>query len=782
MEMSSDSDLEKILVLYALSRIAYLIALALCLTVFYHGSTTHLSVIARRQVSTITRANVLPLTFAPPAPIHLGQHKGARILYLGNVSACLSRSSISGTCGGIELKFEVYEDFDVEYATKCSDVTLCSNTKGFFKTLAEDMVSLAENNDWLQEFQKIEDSKKIEAVKNNKEITDALDEVFSRIQPIHRGKDARVSHERRLAAQIALKDEDLTKALGLASQAVLRAPMTGEEEVIDGGVSLALALWLRSEVLLKSEKHKAALEDLKLALKERLPAKMRAQYYWRMGHCYKGAGEPTRAKVSYELAGRLLASDEEAKKRLMKDIEALDYTVQSRPPPDKPAITVAGGAKQNMPAMSKLLKITEEQNKGRYAVANTHIRTGDVLLIDQPYAACLHTDYYGTHCLHCFRRLEDCEDEAPVGCPKCSAVVFCSVQCRDTAVSTYHPHECQYLDLFIGSGMSILSQIALRIVTQAGLETSLAIHSKYLSNSVKTVEGAVLNDIEGVTKKSKMKSRKERLNRSRKGLKSFTDKNKEEDVTPDVKVEDKMNFEEKLELKSAQFYSLCAHSEQRKGADYLKRIIMAMFLTECLKKTSFFKKCERENQFTAEMSICEMLVRNLQILQFNAHEIYETLRGEHLYNGSKPVYIAVGVYPVGALFNHECYPAVARYFDGSKIVLRATRPLSPGDVISENYGPHFLMRSLKDRQRSLACRYWFKCECIACKEDWPTLKQMNTSEPPLYLRCPNTDCAVKFSSNNSNLTSKCMKCFTPIDKELMKINLDNVNRCIKQYQ
>lgn len=73
-----------------------------------------------------------------------------------------------------------------------------------------------------------------------------------------------------------------------------------------------------------------------------------------------------------------------------------------------------------------------------------------------------------------------------------------------------------------------------------------------------------------------------------------------------------------------------------------------------------------------------------------------------------------------------------RYFEGRDIVLRATRPLSPGEVVSENYGPHFMTRSLRDRQRSLACRYWFKCECVTCKEDWPTMKQMKSGPP--YLR------------------------------------------------
>lgn len=142
--------------------------------------------------------------------------------------------------------------------------------------------------------------------------------------------------------------------------------------------------------------------------------------------------------------------------------------------------------------------------------------------------------------------------------------------------------------------MSILSHIALRMVTQADLDTSLSLHAKYVTNEVKTVEGAVLNDIEGVAKKSKIKTRKERLNRSKKGIKSFTEKNFKEE-SEEVKVEEKMNFEEKFELKAAQTYALCTHSDERRGDDYLKRIVMSMFLTECLKKGGFFKKCEPQN-------------------------------------------------------------------------------------------------------------------------------------------------------------------------------------------
>ncbi|KAJ2954157.1 hypothetical protein O0L34_g2385 [Tuta absoluta] len=672
----------------------------------------------------------------------------------------------------------VYEEEDAGYAAACSDGTLSSPNRGFFRQLADELAALAPP-ELLEKLPALPERDQLPAFQGDSQVMEALTEVLSRVTPLYRGKDARASQARRESARVALAEGAVDKALALASQAVFRAPPTGSDEALDGGVSLALALWQRSEILLASNCARAALADLRLALKERLPARMRPLYYWRMGNAYKDAGEPTRAKVSYELAGRLMGAgaDQAAQAQLAKDIASLDFTVKPQTPVQKPGISVTGGTRQNMPALSKLVKIAEEENRGRFAVANSDIKTGDVLLVDNPYAACLLHDFYGTHCLHCFKRLENNEEEAPLWCPTCSGVAFCSEQCRTSALSTYHPTECQFLDLFIGSGMSILSHIALRMVTQAGLDTTLLIHSKYIANEVKTVEGSALNDIEGSAKKSKMKSRKERLNRSKKGLK-MAEKNDDVDVEGK---EEELNNDEKLELKAAQIYSLCTHSEQRRGEDTFKRIIMAMFLTECLNKAGFFKKYDQENVKKAEAAICEVLVRNLQLLQFNAHEVYETVRGEHTFSGSRPLYVAVGIYPTGALFNHECYPAVARYFEGRKLVLRAIRPLAPGEAVSENYGPHFLVRTLKERRRALASRYWFRCDCRACKEDWPTLKQMAKDVPPL-LRCPNSSCTWKFKADPKVLPGKCPRCSTAVDKDHVKTAVFTVEKCVDLYQ
>lgn len=127
-----------------------------------------------------------------------------------------------------------------------------------------------------------------------------------------------------------------------------------------------------------------------------------------------------------------------------------------------------------------------------------------------------------------------------------------------------------------------------------------------------------------------------------------------------------------------------------------------------------------------EFQIGEILIGLLQALQFNAHEIYETKAFESQQNvgGKKMLYVGAAIYNSAVYFNHSCYPDVIRYFVGTSIVLCASHPLQPGETISENYGPIFTKQTLPIRQRNLESRYWFKCACIACKENWPLLEKL----------------------------------------------------------
>jgi hypothetical protein len=66
--------------------------------------------------------------------------------------------------------------------------------------------------------------------------------------------------------------------------------------------------------------------------------------------------------------------------------------------------TVSCGKNPDMPAASRLVKIVCSPEQGRYAVAADRIATGNTVVVEPPYAACLLPDMFGTHCHHCFVR------------------------------------------------------------------------------------------------------------------------------------------------------------------------------------------------------------------------------------------------------------------------------------------------------------------------------------------------------------------------------------------
>lgn len=122
---------------------------------------------------------------------------------------------------------------------------------------------------------------------------------------------------------------------------------------------------------------------------------------------------------------------------------------------------LTSGPHTTLSSASCLVNLASNEKRGNFIVADNNVKTGDVLLVEKPVVSSLLHTHFGTHCLHCMSRLV-----APYACPDCAGVAFCSLGCRDTACATYHRFECKFLDLLIGSGMSVLCFLALRMVAQ----------------------------------------------------------------------------------------------------------------------------------------------------------------------------------------------------------------------------------------------------------------------------------------------------------------------------
>lgn len=410
--------------------------------------------------------------------------------------------------------------------------------------------------------------------------------------------------------------------------------------------------------------------------------------------------EKSKSDISVNLFHKLTGLDALRKAKLQTDLQKIEENLKSLNLKNNSKKNPLPFIQQNLNENSNQIerstsakcKLVEsnEARTGKYFVAGEEIETGEVVLIEKAICACLYPKSFGTNCNYCFARLV-----APVGCPDCASVAFCSVECRDAGIKSYHKFECKYLDLLIGSGMSILCHIALKIVIQS-----------------KSPEEAIVN-----------------------GKKLIS--------------------------------SLCVHSDIRTNEDYFKRALMTTFLLRCLQKSEFFgrRTTEAADPTPKELEIGAIMFSLLQALQFNAHEIYETVcTGDHKFSKTKINYVGVGIYEAGAMFNHECYPSVTRYFNGTHLIYNTIRPHAKGDIIAENYGPIFTKQTIVERQRNLSSRYWFKCECRACTENWPVLDKLSNK---CRFKCPTDNCtaAVEYPSDRQKIV-KCRKCKNTVSLEI----------------
>lgn len=113
-------------------------------------------------------------------------------------------------------------------------------------------------------------------------------------------------------------------------------------------------------------------------------------------------GEVTRAEISLKLAEKF---DNGINNSLIDGCRQELPLIKVSPKKQKPiAPTVTHGENQSLWGASNLVKMVETKEKGRFVVANNEVKTGDVVLSENPVAACLLPAFYGSHCHHCLSK------------------------------------------------------------------------------------------------------------------------------------------------------------------------------------------------------------------------------------------------------------------------------------------------------------------------------------------------------------------------------------------
>lgn len=182
--------------------------------------------------------------------------------------------------------------------------------------------------------------------------------------------------------------------------------------------------------------------------------------------------------------------------------------------------------------VSDTLTFDHTEYEGRFAKAAKEIKLGTFLVQEKPNVSCLMQLYAQSHCLMCFKRTG-----IPIACNYCADVIFCSRKCRDKAWNSFHKTECGIMQHLWNSGVSITCQMALRAISQRSLKYFLDIQ----------------------------------------------DELEELRINPDYTKTDAYPYDDYRRV-----FLLVTHDKDRPFEDIFHRIVMASFLTHCLKLGGYF--------------------------------------------------------------------------------------------------------------------------------------------------------------------------------------------------
>ncbi|ETO64110.1 hypothetical protein F444_18291 [Phytophthora nicotianae P1976] len=82
--------------------------------------------------------------------------------------------------------------------------------------------------------------------------------------------------------------------------------------------------------------------------------------------------------------------------------------------------------------------------------------------------------------------------------------------------------------------------------------------------------------------------------------------------------------------------------------------------------------------------------------------------------------VGIGLFPEGALFNHDCDPNCVVSFKGQEMKVHVIKDVEPGQELTVSYVE--LLQSTKKRRTELKASYFFECHCTRCltetTDDW----------------------------------------------------------------
>jgi hypothetical protein len=303
------------------------------------------------------------------------------------------------------------------------------------------------------------------------------------------------------------------------------------------------------------------------------------------------------------------------------------------------------------PAGFRFFITDQKDGVGRRAIARKQLKAGSVLVREKGLVI-LYQEHMDRVCGHC------CEELSGLNNPACGdcGITFCFAKCQRQC--TVHAYECKALTDLRGNGQDLeLPEVAVRVMIRF-----LAMQERDAQLDA-AAEAEAEVEAEEVIKKP-----------VRYDALSFT--SSVSDITGMGSHLDALNEEEHAMIFAA-----------------MQQII------------KHFPSCASAVQGgEGGQALLEMLVKLVSIINTNSHGLsYEKARNE---------VFGLGLFPLGAIFNHSCFPNCIYTSEGSSMTFRTIRSVKAGEELCVNYVD--LYKTRRTRRVELQVSKQFNCECIRC--------------------------------------------------------------------
>uniref|UniRef100_A0A182UWR5 MYND-type domain-containing protein n=1 Tax=Anopheles merus TaxID=30066 RepID=A0A182UWR5_ANOME len=460
-----------------------------------------------------------------------------------------------------------------------------------------------------------------------------------------------------------------------------------------GSEARALAYGDRSVVCLKFNLFKECLENIRLARASNYPAR---------------------------LANQLSEREQYAKKCLNQLPPIFPDPARRTPgkyrPRDtgRPALQLSYEAHRNIPHLVKCVELRQNSEFGRHLVTTQHLKAGDVLMIEKPYASLLcERDQY-KRCAFCHN--EDTFTLIP--CEGCTVAMYCSEECRDKAHKQYHRYECAVLrDCWRVVGFPVEMLLGLRTVA-----TAFASFDQSLGQWIYRMDTLDETKVNAFT-----------VDWNKATVRDFYD-------TVHV-LATNQNRRDHKQLASLIFFAYFVQGL------LLDRTELGPLCRPCSSRRKLlFELLLRHTQtaLTSKNDVYHMECVKLEDDRVEEDESEDDSSDDNNNSDDRksPRNVhheerthAIAIYPLFSMVNHSCIPNVApiHLLDG-RLAMVATRPIAAGEQLYNSNGFSTFDPDHSARRHALQLSHFFKCRCASCQSRVVGFSRVKLLEEQFFFR------------------------------------------------